>query len=94
MLSGSFYAFLLFIFVFIVLYVILVIPYEESFLKASFPGEFEQYSKKTGRFFPISMPAISDLAGPFQAAVLWKSERHSLWVTLAGTLVILSRRWW
>ncbi len=67
-------------FVFIVLYVILVIPYEESFLKASFPEDFEQYSKKTGRFFPISIPGISDLAGPFQPAVLWKSERHSLWV--------------
>ncbi len=94
MLSGSFWAFLLFIAVFVVLYVVMVIPYEESFLKTSFPEEFDRYSKNVGRFFPVKKPALNDISGPFERAVLWKSERHSLWVTLIGTLVIFSRRWW
>mgnify|MGYP000355140930 CR=1 FL=1 len=94
LMSGNPFAFFLFAAVFFLLYVILVIPYEESFLKHSFPEEFTEYSSRVGRFFPRVFPGAGDLAGHFDPMVLWKSERHSLWVTIAGTLLIFSRRWW
>ncbi|HCP07266.1 MAG TPA: isoprenylcysteine carboxylmethyltransferase family protein, partial [Synergistaceae bacterium] len=67
---------------------------EESFLRKNFPVDFARYSERVGRFFPLKAPSLAELRGPFDRDVLWRSERHSLWVTLAGTLLILSRRWW
>jgi protein-S-isoprenylcysteine O-methyltransferase Ste14 len=93
-LSGNPKAFLLFFVVFMILYVTLVIPYEENYLKRLFPDDFARYSDRVGRFFPLRTPTLADLSGPFDWGVLWKSERHSLWVTLIGTLLLLSRRWW
>ncbi len=94
LLSGSFPAFSVFVVVFYVLYALLVIPFEESFLTEKFPGDFAEYSRKVGRFFPRLFPGKADISGPFDLHVLWRSERHSLWVTITGTLLILSRRWW
>jgi protein-S-isoprenylcysteine O-methyltransferase Ste14 len=93
-LSGSVAAFIIFSAVFAFLYLMLVIPYEESFLRKNFPVDFARYSERVGRFFPLKAPSLAELRGPFDRDVLWRSERHSLWVTLAGTLLILSRRWW
>lgn len=93
-LSGSMWGFFLFIVVFYILYVRFVIPYEESFLLKKFPDYFAVYASEVGRFFPIRLPGSDRLSGPFDAGVLWNSERHSLWVTIIGTLLILSRRWW
>ncbi len=31
------------------------------------------------------------LDGPFDLSILWKSERHSVFVTLAGTVLLLFR---
>jgi len=93
-LTGKPMAFVIFLVVFITLYVLLVIPYEEGYLKKRFPGEFARYSELVGRFFPLRAPSLARLKGPFDWGVLWKSERHSLWVTLIGTLLLLSRRWW
>ncbi|MDO9508594.1 MAG: isoprenylcysteine carboxylmethyltransferase family protein [Thermovirgaceae bacterium] len=94
LLSGSVLAFALFAAVFYALYVRLVIPFEESFLTVKFPEDFVGYSKKVGRFFPLAVPEKSRIFGPFDPLILWRSERHSLWVTIIGTLLILSRRWW
>ena len=93
-LTGKPMAFVIFLVVFITLYVLLVIPYEEGYLKKRFTGEFARYSELVGRFFPLRAPSLARLKGPFDWGVLWKSERHSLWVTLIGTLLLLSRRWW
>jgi len=92
--GGGIRVFALFAAVFYMLYVRLVIPYEESFLAGKFPGEFSRYSLEVGRFFPIKIPGYARISGPFDRRVLWISERHSLWVTVIGTLLILSRRWW
>jgi protein-S-isoprenylcysteine O-methyltransferase Ste14 len=94
LMSGSFSAFAVFAVVFVLLYVMLVIPYEESFLKRAFPEDFAEYSSRVGRFFPRVFPGAESLVGHFDPGVLWKSERHSLWVTIVGTLLIFSRRWW
>lgn len=93
-LSGSIWAFVLFAAAFYILYLRLVIPYEESFLMKKFPDDFAGYARETGRFFPLRAPGAERILGPFDARVLWTSERHSLWVTVVGTLIILSRRWW
>ena len=93
-LSGTIWGFLLFAAVFCILYVWLVIPYEESFLKEKFPDDFAGYSQEVGRFSPARFPGADRIFGPFDARVLWTSERHSLWVTVIGTILILSRRWW
>ncbi len=93
-LSGSIWGFVLFAAVFYILYVRLVIPYEESFLIGKFPDDFARYVLEVGRFFPLKLPGSDRISGPFDARVLWISERHSLWVTVIGTLLILSRRWW
>lgn len=94
LMSGSLSAFALFAMVFFMLYVMFVIPYEESFLKRAFPEDFAEYSSRVGRFFPKVFPGAESLVGHFDPGVLWKSERHSLWVTIVGTLLIISRRWW
>ncbi len=93
-LSGKPMAFVIFLAVFMVLYVLLVIPYEEGYLNDRFPGEYARYSERVGRFFPLKKPSPAEFNGPFNLGVLWKSERHSLWVTLIGTLLLFSRRWW
>ena len=93
-LTGNPAAFLLFFAVFIALYVMLVIPYEENYLGKRFPDGFTRYCERVGRFLPLRKPTLADLSGPFNWAVLWKSERHSLWVTLIGTVLLFSRRWW
>lgn len=93
-LAGDLWAFVLFAGVFLILYILLVIPYEESFLERSFPEEFARYSSRVGRFFPNSIPSAGNITGPFETGILWRSERHSLWVTIIGTILILSKRWW
>ncbi|GAB6280302.1 MAG: hypothetical protein STSR0007_03640 [Thermovirga sp.] len=93
-LSGSIWVLALFASVFYILYVRLVIPYEESFLMGKFPDDFARYSLEVGRFFPLKHPGPGRIFGPFEARILWMSERHSLWITVIGTLLILSRRWW
>jgi len=93
-LSGGIWVFALFASVFCILYVWFVIPYEESFLKEKFPDDFAGYAQKVGRFFPLKLPEADSIFGPFDVRILWTSERHSLWVTVIGTILILSRRWW
>ncbi len=83
-------ALLLFAAAFFVLYGVLIVPWEETFLRTKFGREYENYASRTGRFFPRKTVGFS-LKGPFDHSVLWKSERHSLFVTLAGTAVLLFR---
>jgi len=93
-LSGRPVSFVLFTVVFVVLYGIMVVPWEEAFLIKKFPREYVDYKQRTGRFFPYGIPRLDAVRGPFDWLVLWKSERHSFWVTCMGTIVLFSRRWW
>lgn len=78
---------LLFFLVFLFLYVILIVPHEESFLTHKFGSDYLAYKEKTGAFFPRSWPA-GRIHGPFDKKVLWASERHSLLTAVVGTLLI------
>lgn len=79
-------AFIIFAVTYIVLYVWLIIPHEEDFLRGKFGVEYVDYCRKTGRFFPKSMPC---LGGSYSPQILLKSERHSLIMTIVGSILIL-----
>lgn len=86
-------ALLLFAAAFFVIYCLLIIPWEEAFLRQKFGGQFEEYAARTGRFSPgrFSSGAVK---GPFDASILWKSERYSALVTVAGTALLAARILW
>ncbi len=55
---------------------------------------FAAYRAKTGMLLPKRIPSREELQGTFDVSVLWRSERHSLYVTVLGSALILSRLWW
>ncbi|MGI6076386.1 MAG: methyltransferase family protein [Pyramidobacter sp.] len=86
-----------FLVAFYVLYGVLIVPHEEAFLLEKFGKEYSDYRSRVGRFFPkkLSRETLAQLkAGSYDASILTKSEIHSLWVTLAGTALMISRLWW
>jgi hypothetical protein len=90
---AGFYAILLFLLCFFLLYNVFIIPYEEKFLEKSFGDKFRQYKNRTARFFPRSFSS-GDIAGNFDPSVVVKSEIHSLLVTVVGTFLLVSRLYW
>lgn len=82
-----------FIVLFFIVYDYFIIPVEEKFLEAKFGDEYKNYKERTGRFFPKRIVA-ENIRGPFNSSILWKSESHSILMTVLGTLIILSRHWW
>lgn len=72
---------------FFVVYGLLIIPFEESFLSSRFGEEYREYRRRTGAFLPSAWPS-GRIAGPFSADILWTSERHTLLSTVVGTLLI------
>ena len=90
---AGFYAILLFLLCFFMLYNVFIIPYEEKFLEKSFGDKFRQYKNRTARFFPRSFSS-GDIAGNFDPSVVVKSEIHSLLVTVVGTFLLISRLYW
>ncbi len=85
---------LLFLLAFALLYGYLIVPHEEAFLEERFGQAYRDYKAAVGAFFPKSWGFLKGLKGPYDPSVLLRSEIHSLWVTLAGTALILSRLWW
>ena len=54
----------------------------------TFGEEYALYVERTGRFIPRKF-SMEHISGPFDTSVLWRSERHSFFVTLAGTALLL-----
>jgi len=80
-------ALLFFVIAFLTIYALIIIPREESFLRKKFGVEYAHYCRITGMFYPKTFPAnIRSKNYDFQ--VLWKSERHSLWMTILGTALL------
>jgi protein-S-isoprenylcysteine O-methyltransferase Ste14 len=77
-----------FVITFVLLYTVLIVPHEESFLLKKFGDEYSRYRERTGRFFPVAWPG-GRVSGPFDRKVLWKSEFHSLLTTIVGSLLII-----
>lgn len=92
-LMSGFWGLSLFAIVFLVLYGNLIVPWEEDFLKVKFGKRYISYCRSVGAFFPKKWPP-KVAPGPFDPSVIFKSEVHSLAVTVLGTALIWSRLWW
>lgn len=88
---AGFWAVPVFIVGFIILYVIIIIPYEEDFLMKKFGNEYKDYKLRVGMFAPRSDFKLSGLFGRFDAKILWRSERHTVITTVLGTCLIASK---
>lgn len=80
----------IFVAAFFLLYTVLIVPHEEAFLLQKFGDAYRRYRDVTGAFIPGSWPS-GRIAGRFDRRVLWVSERHSLLVTVVGTLLIVGK---
>jgi len=80
-------ALLFFVIAFLIVYVLIIIPREESFLRGKFGVEYVDYCRKTGMFYPKVFP-VNVISKNFDFDVLWKSERYSLWMTILGTVLL------
>ncbi len=81
-------ALLLFLFAFWLLYCRVIVPYEEAFLSKTLTEEYRDYIRRTGRFLP-KKSSLRSISGPFDFSILWRSERHSFYVTIVGILFLL-----
>lgn len=93
-LSAGWQGVALFLGSFLVIYPLLIIPHEEAFLEERFGEAFRTFRATTPMLFPSQIPVAERRRGPFDETVLWRSERHSLWITLAATALLVSRLWW
>ena len=80
-------ALLFFIIAFTIVYVLIIIPREEAFLRDKFGVEYVHYCKTTGMFYPKRWP-VNIRCRDYNFRVLWESERHSLWMTILGTALL------
>ena len=81
------YTLLFFVIAFLIVYVLIIIPREEAFLREKFGVEYDTYCGKTGMFYPKTFP-VSFKSESFSFYILWKSERHSLYMTILGTVLL------
>lgn len=89
LMSGSMLALGVFLLIFVLLYGMLIVPWEEKYLREKFPEEYSYYEKQTGRFIPRVPMHLSRVQGPFDLSILWASEKYSLGITVLGTLILL-----
>lgn len=82
-------AVIVFVISFIVLYVLVIIPHEEDFLKSKFGHEYESYCERVKRFWPAKLN-VKDIAGNVDTNVIMHSEIHTVISTIAGTCIILA----
>ena len=73
---------------FFVLYVMVIIPHEESFLREKFGSGYVYYCARVKRFFPVSLK-VSDLFTGFDTSIIMRSEIHTILSTVIGTCIIL-----
>ena len=73
---------------FFVLYVMVIIPHEESFLREKFGSGYVYYCARVKRFFPVSLK-VSDLFTGFDTSIIMRSEIHTIISTVIGTCIIL-----
>jgi protein-S-isoprenylcysteine O-methyltransferase Ste14 len=82
--------------VYFAMYMIVIIPHEESFLLEKFGGEYLDYKKTTPSMIPSPADfrgkfARQSAGGAFEAGRSWFMERHSLRMNIAITVLVLTR---
>ena len=73
---------------FYVLYVIVIIPHEEEFLRAKFGHEYEEYCTRVKMFRPVKLD-ITAITAPVDWDIIRKSEIHTIISTIIGTVIII-----
>ncbi|MEG1824375.1 MAG: isoprenylcysteine carboxylmethyltransferase family protein [Cloacibacillus sp.] len=79
---------------FFLLYSLIVIPAEESFLGEKFGSSYTEYKSKVPALFPIlgaPLRAANQNARPFDAAQAWAEEIYSIRVNIVVTVIIFIR---
>ena len=82
-------AVVIFVVSFYVLYNLVIIPHEESFLRSKFGIEYEAYCRDVKRFYPAKLK-LEYLHGRFDRKILMRSEIHTIISTIIGTLIIIA----
>ncbi len=85
--AGKF-AVIIFAVSFYVLYVLVIIPHEEVFLRAKFGHEYEEYCGRVKMFWPVKID-IDELKAPVNWEIVRKSEIHTIISTIIGTAIII-----
>ena len=74
---------------FFVLYVLVIIPHEEKFLRTKFGHEYEEYCKRVKMFMPMKID-VSAITVPVDWEIIRKSEIHTIISTIIGTAIIIA----
>ena len=74
---------------FYVLYVLVIIPHEEEFLRAKFGHDYEEYCARVRRFMPVKIDTEA-LTVQVNWEIVRKSEIHTIISTVIGTAIIIA----
>ena len=78
-----------FVIAFVILYVMIIIPHEEDFLRTKFGHEYEEYCRRVKMFLPVKIN-MKDIFVKPDMNVIMRSEIHTVISTIAGTCIILA----
>lgn len=73
---------------FFLLYVVVIIPHEESFLLSKFGNEYEDYRTRVGMFWPVKIN-VKDITASVDWSIVRRSEIHTIISTVIGTAIII-----
>ncbi|MBQ9389940.1 MAG: isoprenylcysteine carboxylmethyltransferase family protein [Synergistaceae bacterium] len=82
------WAVIIFTLSFSVLYVMVIIPHEESFLRSKFGSEYEDYCTRVGMFWPLKIN-VEDITASVDWEIVKRSEVHTIISTVTGTAIII-----
>ena len=88
LIAGKF-AVMIFVISFVVLYVLVIIPHEEEFLRTKFGHEYEEYCARVKMFWPVKID-IDAIKTPVDWEIIRKSEIHTIISTITGTAIIIA----
>lgn len=80
-----------FLVLFVMLYAVAIVPYEEKFLAKEFGTEYDSYRHATGRWLPAAGFDGRMTFEPFDGPSALRSESHSIWLNLLCTVMIAAR---
>ena len=82
-------AVIVFVIAFMLLYVLIIIPHEEEFLRSKFGSEYESYCERVKMFWAIKIN-LKDICVRPDMNVIMRSEIHTVISTILGTCIILA----
>ncbi|MBQ3694307.1 MAG: isoprenylcysteine carboxylmethyltransferase family protein [Synergistaceae bacterium] len=82
-------AVIVFVIAFVILYVMIIIPHEEEFLRSKFGHEYEKYCERVKMFCPVKFN-LKDICVKPDMNVIMRSEIHTVISTILGTCIILA----